>query len=189
MEIRSNDQSRWAESLKDFKPNYDVVRVWNPLQCYQLIGRKSTLILENFQPIPELTYCYLSPAENRYYIKTFPDIPLWKMCYAEPDPVWDSFLLDFKKRIDDRNVYMILTLKMVKNTTEMLKRVFHGNLSWKGEVDTKNFYPIYIELVDASLRYEDYKNNCKALTGYKTICNVMDTTVKDLWKKAYETKK
>ena len=185
MNIRSNENSRWAETLADFKPNYDIVRIWNPLQCYQLIGRKTTLLLENFQPIPDLTYCYFSPAENRYYIKIFPDIPLWKLCYAEPDPVWDSFLLDFKKRIDDKNVYLILSVQMVKSISEMLVRVFKSQLTGEGKLD----YRVYLELVDASLRYEDYKNNSIGLTGYKTICNVYENQIKDLWKKAYETKK
>jgi hypothetical protein len=185
MEIRSNENSHWAESLEDFKPNLTPVKVWNPLQCYQLIGRKTTLLLDNFQPIPELTYCYLSPAENRHYIKTFPDIPLWKMCYAEPDPVWDTFLKDFRQRVADKNVYMVLTPKMVKSISEMLVRVFKSQLTGEGKLD----YRVYLELVDASLRYEDYKMNSKMLTGYKTVCNQFDLQLRDLWKKAYETKR
>jgi len=38
--------------------------------------------------------------------------------------------------------------------------------------------------LEESLNYEDYKDNCKNLQGYKTVCNQFEQRITELWQKA-----
>ena len=187
MNLTSDDISQWGESLDDFLPEYKSVRCWDTIQCYQLQGRKTTLLLDNFEPIPALRYALYSPTDKRYYFKEFPDIPLWLMCFYRTNDDWDSydaFLNDFRRRTSDGNIYLLLTPEQITNTSDMLRRLWKSSLDGEGKLD----YKIYIQLANLSIKYEDYKDKCKSLTGFKTCCNQFDMKIAALWKSAHELK-
>ena len=147
------------------------------------MGRKTVIALDNFEPIPNLHYSLYSPQENRYYFKEFPDIPLWLMMFYKTDENWDSydtFLNNFRGRVTDRNIYLLLTKEQVDDTTVMLQRLYKANLSDNGKLD----YKIYIKLVKELLDYEQYQDHGKNLTGYRTVCKGFDDRIAELWKLA-----
>jgi len=68
MKLQSDDISRWAISLEDFKPEYTAIKCWSLLQFFQLTGRRTVLNKENLAPIIDLHYCVYSEAEQRIII-------------------------------------------------------------------------------------------------------------------------
>jgi len=181
MNILSNDISEWGESLESFKPEYTAIKVWNLTQLYCLSGRKTTLLIDNFEPIEDLKYCLYSPAEKRYYLKTYPsDIPLWLIMFYNPNGSWDSydtFLNSLRARIEDKNVYILLTQKQIDDTTSMLIRLYKSHFNGTGKVP----YKTYLKLLDQSLRLENYKSYGANLTGFKTVCKQFEDRINELW--------
>ena len=188
MDLKTKDTIQWGESLGDFKPEYVSVKVWSPIQMYRLIGRRSVIALDNFEPIPCVHYALYSPQEKRYYLKEFPDVPLWLMMYYKTNHNWDSydtFLNDFRRRVADKNVYLLLTKEQIDDTTAMLKKLYKANLNDDGKLD----YKIYIKLVKELLDYEQYQDHGKNLTGYRTVCKGFDDRIAELWKSAHTNNK
>jgi len=185
--LQSDDIAQWANSLADFSPEYTPVKAWSPIQYYRLSGKRTVIELGNFEPIPDLRYCLYSPQEERYYFKKFNNIPLGSVLFYDTDEAWDSWdreLNNFRQRIDAGLMYLLLTPGQVGDTTEKLVKLYKANLSDDGKLD----YKIYIKLVDIYLRYEDYQDTSKSLTGYRTICNQFEEKIAELWKLAHTKK-
>jgi len=188
MHTYSDDIATWTDSLEDFKPEYTAVKVWTPIQCYSFIGKRTVILLDNFEPINDLHYALYSPQEKRYYLKEFPNVALWLMVFYKTEEAWDSydaFLNDFRRRVSDGNVYLLLTEQQVKDTTAMLERLYKAQFKEEGKLP----YKIYIELLDVSLKYEDYKDHGKSITGFKTVCSQFEDKINALWGKAKEFNK
>ena len=184
MNLKANDNSTWADSLDDFKPEFTPIKCTNLVMCYRLSGRKTTLALENFEPIADLKYCYYSPAEKRYYFKTYPnDIPLWLIMFYDPNGSWDSYDVitnDLRKRVQDGNMYLLLTKEEIEDTTAMLIRLYKSYFKSEGKLP----YKTYINLVIQSLTLEDYQGYAKNHTGFKTACKMMNEKIDALWNSA-----
>ena len=188
MKLQSNEHSQWVDSLKDFEPEYLSIRVWDTIQFYQIQGRKTTLIVDNFEPIPDLHYAVFSPKENRYYLHEFPNIPLVKMKYYDTDKSWDSYdslLNSLRGYIEDKNLFLLLRPDQVTATTEMLKRLWKAELKGEGKLS----YQLYIKLANESLNYEDYQDRLKGTTGYLTLCNQFQQRIQELWLSATKNNK
>ena len=188
MNILTDDISSWAKTLEDFQPEYKAIPVWTPLQAYRLIGKKTVIELDNFEPIPDLHYALFSPKEGKYYLKEFPDIPMWLMLFYKTDEDWDSydtFLNSFRRYVSDGNIFLLLTPEQVKDTSNKLERIGAGNhLPGDGKLD----YRLYLKIVKEVLDYESYKDKCKNLTGFKTVCNQFEIRISELWKEAIKLK-
>jgi hypothetical protein len=185
MNLQQNDNISWGESLKDFEPEYFAIRVWNPIQCYILAGRKTVIILDNFIPIEDLKYCIFSPKENRYYFRTYPDIPLWLLMFYKTDSAWDSydtFLIDFKKKIVDKNIYLLCNPQQIMDTKTMLTRLYKSHFVGEGQLS----YITYVALAETCLRYEHFKDNGRNTSGYRTMCKQFELSIKELWDKNYK---
>jgi hypothetical protein len=183
MNLITDDISSWCGSLEDFKPDYTPIKVWSPVQCYRLIGKRTVIELDNFEPIPDLHYTVFSPAEEKYYFREFPDIPLWLMVFYKTDQDWDSydaFLNSFRLYINDGNVHLLLNSEQIADTTDKLEKLWKANLKGEGKLD----YRLYIKIVEKCLQYEDYRDKAKSFTGYKTVCNQFETQIAELWKQA-----
>ena len=188
MKLITDDISSWAKSLDDFKPEYTPVKVWNTIQFYALQGKKTTIALDNFDPIPELKYALFSPQEDRYYFKSFPNLPMWLMLFYKTDKDWDSYdvlLNNIRRYVSDGNIYLLLTPEQVKDTQNKLGSLYRANLDGDGQLD----YKIYIQIVELALKYENYKDIGKNLTGYRSVCNDFDEKLAELWKTAFELNK
>ena len=186
MQLKSDDNAKWGESLKDFEPEYTAVKVWHPIQMYRLIGKRTVISLDNFEPTCG-KYALYSPQERRYYLKTFPAISLWLMLFYKTNEDWDSWdriVNDFRQRIGAGLIHLLLTEEEIKDMTEKLVKLYTTNLSDEGKLD----YKLYIELADLSLRYEEYKDKSKSLTGFRTVCNTFETKIAELWKLAHTQK-
>ena len=188
MNISQDDISKWGNSLDDFSPEYYPIKCWSPIQCYTLSGRKTTIAIDNFIPIPNLYYSLYSPSEKKFLLKSFPDIPMWLMLFYKTDEDWDSydvFLNDFRRRVADGNIYLLLTPEQVKDTQSKLGSLYRANLSDDGQLD----YKTYIKIVALTLQYENYKDIGKSLTGYRSVCKDFDDKLAELWKSAHSLKK
>ena len=181
MNLKSQDKIQWGESLEDFKPEYTYVQVKSPIECYRLIGKRTTILLDNFEPIPDLHYALYSPQEKRYYLKEFPDLPMWLMLFYKTNEDWDSYdtiLNDFRRRVSDGNIFLLLTKDQVADTTEKLVKLYNANLNGDGKLD----YRVYIEIVRMSLQYENYVSVSKTLVGFNSVCKGFDEKLAALWK-------
>ena len=189
MNLKSDDISQWGESLDDFKPEYSPVKVWSPIQFYTLQGKRTTIALDNFIPIDfDLVYALYSPQEEKYYFKFFNNIPLGTVLFYKTDNEWDSWDLDLnnlRQRIDAGLIYLLLTPEQVNDTRSKLRSLYRANLSDDGQLD----YKTYIKIVALALQYENYKDTCKSLTGYRSVCNDFDEKLAELWKTAFNLKK
>ena len=183
MILQSNEISQWGESLDDFKPEYISIKAWNPIQFYSLTGKRTTIIIDNFEPIPDLHYALFSPLEKIYYFKTFRNIPLKEMLFYETDNKWDSYdaeIVSLRRYITDGNLWLLMTQEQVDNTSNMLHKLWNAHLTGEGKFD----YRRYIELVSESLKYEHYKDFGKSLAGFKTISRQYEIRIAEILKKA-----
>lgn len=188
MNLNSNDISQWANTLTDFHPEYREIKVWSPVQFYELSGRKSTIAIDNYEPLRNLRYTVYVPAKDRYYFKTYPDIPLWLLMFYKTDKDWDSYdviVNNLRLYIADKNIYLLLTPEQVTATTEKLKKLWSANLEGTGQLS----YKTYVQIADLTLQYEDYKNLDKRITGYATVCRQFEDKIAGLWKSAYDLKR
>ena len=171
--------------IEDAKPDYFHVKVWSVVQFYRLVGKKTVIAINNFEPIPELKYALYSPAEQKYYVKDFSDVPLGYMLYYETQEGWDSydaFMNSFRRWLADGNLHLLLTQEQVEATTNMLYKMWKSELSGEGKLG----YKAYIGIVEESLAYEKYKSEGKSLTGFKTACSMFEDRIANLWKMAYK---
>ena len=185
MNLLTDDISSWAKSLDDFKPEYTPVKVWNTIQFYSLAGKKTTIALDNFEPISELHYALFSPQEGKYYYKEFPKFTMGEMLFYKCIDEYDTVLDNIRRYVFDGNVWLLLTQEQVEATTAKLKSLYRANLSDDGQLD----YKTYLKIVELSLRYENYKDIGKNLTGYRSVCKDFDDKLAELWKSAHSLKK
>jgi hypothetical protein len=173
--IHEDDLSKWAESLEDFKPGLIPVKCWSILMFYQLRGKTTTLLKSNMEPLRYLYYALFSPQENRYYKKLF---RAWSLDDLQNNE--DTAMSYLRQRVIDNNIWILYTQQQVEDTRAMLSRLYKANITTEGTLD----YRLYIQILDISLRLEDYRDTGKTLTGYRTVCNQMDTELRELWAKA-----
>lgn len=185
MNLQSNDISSWFNTLKDIEPEYTPIKVWNVLQFFRMRGKTSLLMSENLEPIPDLKYVVCSPKENRFYLK---ESRLWnlnRLYFFRRDLDFsgeDTAVEQLRRYVYDGNIHLLFTPDMIKDMKAMLARVYNGYFKDKGVLS----YKIYIDLLENSLKLEDYKEYGSNLTGFKTVCNQYENTIKNLWLSAYK---
>jgi hypothetical protein len=185
MNIQNSDTSSWALDLSGFQPEYTPVKAWTLLQFYQMIGRKTTFVLDNFCPYEDLKYCVYSPKEKRYYFKTYPDVPLWLVMFYDPNGSWDSydsFLNQLREKVDRGHVHILFTTEQIAEMSSFLIRLYKSHFNNEGKVP----YKLYLQLMEESLRREDYADNHKDLTGYRTVLKIYDEKISAIWKQCYK---
>jgi len=188
MNLQSSDISKWFDSLEDTKPEYAPVKVWNTLQFFRMKGRTSVLMADNLEPIPGLQYVVFSPKENRYYLKESREWDLNRLYFYRRSLDFsgdDTSVEQLQRYVYDGNVWLLFTPAMVEDMKAMLARVYNGHYKNEGTLD----YRTYIALLENSLKLEDYKEYGSNLTGFKTVCNQFDETIKALWSVAHNKEK
>jgi hypothetical protein len=172
----------WADSLDDFKPDYVPVKCWSVLQFFTLRGRTTTLIKENLEYMRYTYYCVYSPSDKRFYKRLGRKYEIDEVYfYLSGDVAVDSL----HRFIGDKNLTLLLTPSQVESVSECLKRLYKAYFNVEGKLD----YRLYIQILDISLKLEDFRNNQKNITGYKTAINLMEGQIRDLWAKASLLKK
>jgi hypothetical protein len=187
--IFSDDNSKWFVALDDCKiEGYTPIKVDNLLQFFTLEGRKTTLAKANLIPIPNLQYLLFSPQETRYYIKTYRgwsvDVLFFyrkTMDFSGQDEAVDNL----RRYVIDGNIWLLYDKQSITDMSAFLKRLWKANFNDEGQVP----YKLYIQLLQESINYEDYKSYASHLTGYKTVCNQFEIRIKELLDKIHKTKK
>jgi hypothetical protein len=188
MNLRSDDISSWGITLDDFKPEYTSIKVWNLIQFYTLVGRRTMMIKENLEPL-ETKYALHSPQENKYYLKDFrryniDDLILRPGKALDLDKT-EVCIQNFRRYFTDGNLYLLFDAKQMDDTKAMLSRLWKAQFTEEGSLS----YKIFIELFSESISYEDYRDFGKSLTGFRTVSNQYDTRIKELWAKVKINKK
>jgi hypothetical protein len=129
----------------------------------------------NLEPIHNLTYAYKAPDEDKFYIKHYRD---WS--YEEMTKSDDSAIQTLRGRIEGGQVHLMFTLQNIADMADLLKRIYKSQFHKEGKLD----YKLFLQLLDVSLKYEDYRDYGKSLTGFRTVCNQFDQQLTELWKKA-----
>ena len=186
MQLQSSDISTYADSLEGFKPEYTAAQCFSMFMFYQLAGRKTTMIVENICPIEDIKYCVYSPKEGRYYLKTFEAVPLELIVFYDPVGnynIWDEYLNNLWRKIDDQNVWVLYTEQQVADISAMLVRLYKSRFNGEGKLP----YKLFIRILYESLMYEHYKDYGRELTGYKTVCAQYERKITELWNEALKT--
>lgn len=176
----------YYESLDEVRADgYAPVKVWSLLQFYILKGRTTNLVKQNLEPFPNLKYLVLN-GENRYYVRTFAgwsvdDLYFYYQDRLNPE---NEAIENLRRYVYDGKVWLLLTKDHVEQTTLMLQRLWKANLEGEGKVD----YRLYLQILDRTLKRDDYAEMGKNLIGYKTALKIMDGHIADLWKQVYEKK-
>jgi hypothetical protein len=130
--------------------------------------------IDNLEPIHNLTYAYHAPQENKFFIRHYRDWSYQDLLLND-----DEAISILRNRVALELVHVMFTLQNISDISEMLKRIYKAQFKQEGKLG----YRIYLELLQASLDYEEYKYK-KNTMGYKTTCNQFDHKLADLWAKA-----
>lgn len=174
--IHQEEDSIWADSLKDFEPDYTPIPCWSVLQLYQLRGKTTTLVKANLEYIAYTYYCIYDANVNRYYKRLGRKYSIDDTFFYKGE---DIAILNLMRFIGDKSLTILLSPQQVESVSETLKRLYKGYFKEDGKIP----YRTYIKLLEESLNYEDYKDNCKNLQGYKTVCNQFEQRITELWQK------
>lgn len=187
MNLQSNENSEWGESLKDFAPEYAPVKCFSILQFFRMRGRTERIIRENIEPINELHYCLFSPAEKRYYLKLYRDWQLDQLrLYSKASLFSEDYAVEnLKSYINDGNIWLLLNETQVVDTRDVMRRIWTSSLP-SADIDYRRFYPLSIRIIEEKLRLEDYEDYGRSLPGFKTACNQMNESIQALWREASE---
>jgi len=96
----------------------------------------------------------------------------------------DTAIENLRRYVDDRRLWLILTSEQIEQTKSMLARVYKAQFRQEGKLD----YKLYIQILELSLKLEDYEDWGKHLTGFKTACKIMLDHILELWRKANNKK-
>jgi len=178
------DDVHWADDIKDFQPEYTPVKAWSILQLYTLKGRTSTLTKDNLIPIKYLYYCVYDPIVKRFYKRLARPYPIENLLYPDRPTLTfagdDQAITNLTRYIDDRNLTILYSTPQINDVSDLLKRLWQANFHTEGKLD----YKLYIQILSLSLKLEDFQNNQKGITGYRTVINQLETAITELWQKA-----
>ena len=183
--LKTDDISTWAESLDELKTEgYSPIKATTVLNFFANKGRTTALTASNIEPLPNLRYALYDPLVKLYYVKEYRGFDLDCIFFYRPTLTFsgdDASVERIRRWVQDGNVWVLMDASHVETITALLEREWKSRFNEEGKLD----YRIYIGLLDRSLKYEDYKNYCKELTGFKTVCATYERSIKELWDKAY----
>lgn len=177
----------YYESLDEAREDgYSPVKVGSVVEFFTLAGRKTTLLKENFIPIPDLKYMVLN-GQDCYYVREFNQKWTLDMLFFYRKSLdfsgEDDAINNLRNLVEQQAVWLLLTEDAVNNTSNLLTRLYKANLEGEGKLP----YRIYVKIVIESLKYEDFRiYGGDKLVGYKTVCRIFETNILDLYKQAYE---
>ena len=177
---QSDENSKWVTDLEAVKPEFTTIKVWCLLQFYRLIGKRTVLIKDNLEPIPDLYYLLFSPQESRYYLKQFRGYSVDELYYYRRTLTFsgeDEAIVNLRHFVSDGNIFLLLTEIRINEMKEMLDRVYRANMQGVGSLKYKTF----IRLLEFSLMKEDYTEYYSGGLGYKTAMNKFEQDIQALW--------
>lgn len=186
MNLQTDDNGfRYFLTVEAVKPEYKVVPVWNVLQFFTLEGRKTVMKRENIISIKDLQYMILDSNGEKYYLRDFRKRSLDEMYFYRKSLTFsgeDESILELHHFISTNRVFLLLSETNVTETTAMLERLYESHFKGKGKVPYKK----WLELLDQSIKLEDYKNYGSSLVGFKTVCHQFEMRIKAIWDEIYK---
>jgi len=89
----------------------------------------------------------------------------------------DTAIENLRRYVEDERATILMSPELVAETTDMLKRLYKAYFKSEGQLP----YKIWVRLMEACLDAEEYANNHKNLTGYKTVCHQYELKIAELW--------
>jgi hypothetical protein len=182
--IHSDENFTWYDSPEDVKPELFPVKAVSLLSFFRLKGRTSIITIENIEPLAPINYLLFSPQENRYYLKEYRGYGLKEIrdrLYDGSDP----FINGLDGFIRNGDIYLLFDKDSVSEMTSQLQRTYNAHFTDKGKLT----YSVFLELMELIVKYEEYKAEGREWTGYKTVLHSMETSINELWEKAYASKR
>lgn len=168
------------ESLEEIKEEYTPIPVFSLLQFFTLAGKTSKLIKANLIPI-ECKYVVLG-SDKRYYVRDYRGYDVDTLFFYRQTLTFsgeDVSVEQLVRYVFDDRVWLLFTAEMVADTQKMLERVFKANVNGTGKLT----YRLFMEILEASLKYEDYLDYGKNHVGFKTACKIQEDYINNLFKK------
>ena len=189
MKLSENEYgSKYIKTMADLSPEFGAKKVFSLLQFYKMESKKTKLLLDNLEPMLDIPYLLYSPQEDIYYFKTFRNYPCEHLYWYRKTLTFsgdDEEIENFRRYFQDGMLWVCFDKERQVEISTMLKKVWKSNLSGEGQMDYKIFY----DLLDQSLKLEDYESYGKSLTGYVTIKKQFTDRIAELWKMASEKRK
>lgn len=170
---------KYFESLEEMKQDgYVPIKVFSVLQFFTLRGRTTNLTKDNLSPI-QCLYVVLG-SDGKYYVRDYKGYTVDEIFFYRKDINFDSEdpVETLQRYVYDDKVWLLYTQEMVTETKTMLARVVKAHVNGTAELNYKTF----IQLLEATLKLEDYKDYGKNLTGFLTCCHLQEETINNLWK-------
>jgi hypothetical protein len=155
---------------------------------YNIPDKLSELTKANLLPTPFLHYCVLG-SDGRYYFRLkYQMYSVDELFFYRKTDTFsgqDTAIENLREYVASGSLYILYTQQQVESVSECLKRLYKSYFNTEGKLD----YRLYIKILEISLKLEDFRDNQKMVTGYKTAINQMETQIRDLWAKALIPKK
>ena len=176
---QSNEVDSWYGLLDEMRADgYTPVKCVSPLCFFTLEGRKTVLSYDNIIPIKGMEYVY--KAGDKFFLRKSREWSLDEIYFYRPTLTfsgYDEAMEILRMRIVCGQVWVLFTKDMVADMSAMLSRLYSSY--WKGE--GKVPYKIWIELLEESLRLEDYKATSSNKLGFRTQCKIKTDKIDALW--------
>jgi hypothetical protein len=185
MTLQSDDICCYGSKIEDFE-GYTPIKVWNLLQFYRLSGKKTTLAKENLEPLV-VKYAIFSPTDMRYYLKDFRGYSVDELYWYRQTLTFSGESLEIenlRRYAYDTNVVLLFTPEQMEETKLFLQKLWKSHFNSEGTVKYKD----YINLLDQTLKFDDYKDYSKSLTGYATVCHQFELRITAIWDEIYKSK-
>ena len=175
------NENKYYLSLDDAKADgFTPIKATSMLSFFKISDKCRVVSKENIIPFPDLQYLIYCKAEGRYYLKRYRnyDIDDTFFYYQRKGNVKEE-LESLFMYIADGNLYLLFTAQDLLDIKDMMVRCYKQ--MFKNEPPTERWSSIFYEIMREILRYDEYKDIGKELTGYKTVCNQFETRIAELW--------
>ena len=171
---------RYYESLEEIKEDgYTPVQALDVLYFFTLRGRTTMLAKANLIPL-ECRYVVLG-TDNRYYLREYKGYDIDSMFFFKKTLNFgdEDGVERLQRYIYDDKVWILYSPEMIADMKTMLARLCKANVNGTAELK----YKLFIQILEASLKLEDYKDYGRSHCGFKTCCKIQEDYISELWKK------
>ena len=178
MNLKTDDSGfDYFESLEDCSPEFTPVKAVSLLQFFRLMGKKTVLIKDNLEPIPNLSYLVLS-FDGLYYKRDYRGYSVDELFfYFQRDGEVQEAIEALRSYIIDGKVWLLYTPEMIEEMKITLARVYNSYFKAEGTLP----YKVFVNILEQSLKFEEFQDKLKGVTGYKTVCNSFTTNISSMW--------
>jgi hypothetical protein len=178
MNLKTDDSGfDYFESLEDCSPEFTPIKVVSLLQFFKLMGKKTVLIKDNLEPIPNLSYIVQS-FDNVYYKRDYRGYSVDELFfYFERDGAVQEAIEALRSYVSDGKVWLLYTPDMIAEMKVTLARVYKSQFNGEGTLT----YKVFISILEQSIKFEEFQDRMKGITGFKTVCNSFTTNINSLW--------